>query len=95
MDAAQHVKKGIGMGARGSTGSGKLDFSEVDRLVQELTKENPDEARIEALMTNVGLAYQIDPVQRMSALLDVLNGDPGAKKTSVSKNNRSDREESL
>lgn len=85
------------MAAKSGSNSSKLNFSEVDVLVQELTKENPDETRVAALMTNVGLPYQSDPVLRMSHLLDVLNGDKKiTKQTELdSHSNGRDREEGL
>jgi hypothetical protein len=42
---------------------------DLDQLVDELMKDQPDEKRVKALMLKLGVPYSRDPVERINRVL--------------------------
>ena len=51
----------------------RLNWSKVDRLVEEILKDRPNETRVRDFMTDVGMSYEANPVIRLGLVLDMLN----------------------
>ncbi len=49
-------------------------FEELGGLVEELSKERPDETLIRRKMYNLGIGYCSDPVERLNRVLLALQG---------------------
>lgn len=49
-------------------------IAQLEVLVDEMIKDSPHENRIRGYMKAVGLAYDADPIVRMSSVLEALEG---------------------
>ena len=49
--------------------SGKSSLAELDLLVDELMKDQPDEKLVRQLMLKVGVPYSKDPIERVNRVL--------------------------
>ena len=69
---------------RESSQPGPLIQSQCFSLVEELTKEHPEQSVVKKLMTQMGLHYTSDPVSQMSLVLDLMNQTSQKSKDDIS-----------
>lgn len=48
-------------------------IDDLERLVDELVKNHPDEQAVQRLMQKIDLTYSSEPVERISAVLEKMN----------------------
>ncbi len=52
----------------------------LEFLVEEMIKDEPEEAFIKSFMQKSGLSYSEDPIERLNTVLQALHGQKGRKK---------------
>lgn len=50
-----------------------VSFEALQLLIQELTKDRPNQARVKKAMLENGLSYTPDPIQQMSSVLALMS----------------------
>ena len=51
----------------------KINTKDLEVLIEELTKSQPDQDRVKSLMLKQGIPYSQDPFQQMNQVLLVMN----------------------
>ncbi|PIS10740.1 MAG: hypothetical protein COT73_07755 [Bdellovibrio sp. CG10_big_fil_rev_8_21_14_0_10_47_8] len=51
----------------------KVDIASLELLIEELTKEKPNQSQIKKLMAANGMDYVSDPIQQMSLVLALMS----------------------
>jgi len=72
------------MKAAGSGNDSGL-LNQLEKLIDELIKDNPEEGRIRTYMEEAGLCYTEDPIERMHSVLSALKGVRGSVPNSLAK----------
>ncbi len=52
-----------------------LKIDQLENLVDELVKQEPQEERIKTYMRQAGLGYISDPIERLNTVLQALDGN--------------------
>ena len=51
----------------------QISVESLEPLIDELTKDKPNSARVKKLMHTNGLEYSSDPIQQMSCVLEMMS----------------------
>jgi hypothetical protein len=51
----------------------RINTRDLEALIEELMKQNPDRDKVKMLMLKQGIPYIQDPVQQMNQILQIMN----------------------